>query len=706
MQHRGGAVTVRLLVVLAASMVAVWILAGGELTVHHSMSGAGVALAAAAVTPALLTADRHDASPSLKSLAAQAGRSASRSGATSPSRMAQPLGRRPFQQGTGQRPASQTIGRREPVRAPGVVPSTLPGPLLSFDGAKAADNVAGGRNGCGTRALVAPSDSEGDVGPDHYVEWVNCLIQVFDKRGNTLLGPMDGNALFAGFGGACELQNKGDPIVLYDRQADRWLLSQFATPAGGPSHQCLAISQTPNPTGSYSRYDFAWPRNKLNDYVKLGVWPDGWYATANQFDQTLTAYLGVGVVAFNRAAMLDGGPGTALYVDMADFAPSSFGLLPSHLNGPTLPPPGSPNYLVEVEGPPFDPVFPSDRLQVWQFHADFDAPANASFTGPIVLAVEPFDPLLCSPNPFEQICIPQPGTATLLDALPDRLMYRNNYRRFADHEALVVNQTIDGTGDDISGIRWYELRIANRVPSLYQQGTFAPDEVYRWMGSANFDAAGNIAIGYSASNESVFPSIRYAARTPTDPLGTLGLGEGTLLAGTGSQTAPDRWGDYSTLSVDPSDDCTFWYVNQYYAVTSQFNWRTRIATFRLPGCVASTPPARPGSPPPAASDDGHVHNDGADDSDRRVRPRTEQQRQMRQRTDASGPDDTHIAGNVLVTHLDESPPWIVVANRDGDVRVILYEEAAHLTIRVGQYFSGTGEKQHEGLFWADGGTVE
>ena len=135
---------------------------------------------------------------------------------------------------------------------------------------------------------MAPSDSEGDVGPDQYVEWVNCVIQIFDKRGHTLFGPMDGNTLFAGFGGACESAEHGDPIVLYDRQADRWLLGQFAIPAGGPSHECLAVSQTANPTGGYFRYDFVWPGNKVNDYCKLGVWPDAWYMTANQFDQAFT----------------------------------------------------------------------------------------------------------------------------------------------------------------------------------------------------------------------------------------------------------------------------------------------------------------------------------------------------------------------------------------------------------------------------------
>jgi hypothetical protein len=705
MHHRGGAVAVRLLVVLVTSLAVGWLLAGGGQPWRDLSSGSGVALAAAAIAPTVLIADRRDESPSLKALATQSRRSASPSGAARDSRMVQPLGRRPAPQAT----RKPTIGSREPVLGPGVVVPTLPGPLLSFDGATDADNVASGHNGCGSSARVAPPDPEGDVGPDHYVQWVNCVIQVFDKRGNTVLGPTDGNLLFAGIGGPCESLNRGDPIALYDRQADRWLLSQSATPSGGPSHQCVAISQTSSPTGAYFRYDFIWPREKLNDYPKLGVWPDAWYVTANQFDQALTSYLGVGVLALNRAAMLDGGPGTALYVDLGLSAPSSFGLLPSHLNGPTPPPAGSPNYLVEVEGPLFDASFPSDRLQVWQFHVDFDHPARATFTGPTVLEIDPFDPLFCSPNPFDQFCIPQPATDTLLDALPDRLMYRNNYRRFADHEALVVNQTIDGTGDDIAGIRWYELRIANRVPSLYQQGTFAPDGVNRWMGSANIDAAGNIAAGYSASSETVFPSIRYAARTPTDPLGTLGLGEGILFAGTGSQTNPDRWGDHSTLSVDPADDCTFWYINQYYAVTSAFNWRTRISTFRLPGCVVATPgsPAPPaGQSPAATSDSGHIRNDGDDDPNPRTRPRTEQQRQMRQRTDASGLDDTHIAGNVLATHLDESPPWIIIANRDGDVQVILHGEVARRTIRVGQYFSGTGEKQHEGLFWADDGAVE
>jgi hypothetical protein len=380
---------------------------------------------------------------------------------------------------------------------------------------------------------------------------------------------------------------------------------------------------------------------------------------------------------------------------MGTFAPSSFGLLPSHLNGATRPPSGSPNYLVEVEGPLFDPSFRSDRLQVWKFRPDFANPSNSTFSGPTVLEIDHFDPLLCGPNPFEQFCVPQPGTDTTVDALPDRLMYRNNYRRIGDRESLVFNQTVDG-GEDVAGIRWYEVRIDGGTPRLHQQGTFSPDSTYRWMGSANMDGAGNIAVGYSASSESVYPSLRYAARRPSDPLGSLGQGEGVLFAGTGSQTDPARWGDYSTLSIDPSDDCTFWYVNQYYATSSDFNWRSRIATFTLPGCSsAQDAPAR-----------SHDDKDEDDYTDARARVKTAEQRQDRQRTDNSGLDDTHIAGNVLETHLDEAPPWIVLANRDGNVRVILYEDAAEVTVRTGQYFSGTGEKQHEQLFWAYDGGVE
>lgn len=707
MHRRGGAVGGRLLVVVAVAVTSALLLASdGQIAVVPS-SGARPALAAADANPVALKAVRRDTSSSLKTMAAQAGQPAARSEPARATRDEQPLGRRP-----GRRPANQRDTRHTTsVLGPTVLPSALPGPLLSFDGARSTDNLAGGNNGCGRNALVAPPDPEGDVGPDHYVQWVNCVIQVFDKRGNSLLGPVDGNRLFAGLGGACETENRGEPLVLFDRQANRWLLSQSATPSGGPSHQCLAISRTSDPTGAYHRYDFQWPRNKLNDYPKLGVWPDAWYLTANQFDQALTAYQGVGVVAFDRAAMLEGGPGTAIYVDMAGFALSSFGLLPSHLNGPALPPPGSPNYLVEVESPLFDPAFNSDRLQVWQFRADFADPAASTFAGPTVLGVDFFDPLLCSPNPFDQVCIPQPDTDTLLDALPDRLMYRNNYRRFADHEAMVFNQTIDGTGDDVAGIRWYELRLRAGQPHLHQQGTFVPDAVNRWMGSANIDKEGNIAIGYSAASETVYPSIRYAARAPTAPPGTLNLGEGILHVGTGSQTAPARWGDYSTLSVDPTDDCTFWYVNQYYAVTSAFNWRTRVATFRLPGCAGASPTPTPTPTPTApataaAADQGHVRTDDDDERDARARTRTEQQRQARQRTDASGLDDTHISGNVLATHLDASPPWIVVANRDGHVQVLLSEDAALLQIEVGQYFSGTGEKQHEHLFLADTGAVE
>ncbi|HET7080839.1 MAG TPA: S-layer homology domain-containing protein [Chloroflexia bacterium] len=452
----------------------------------------------------------------------------------------------------------------------------MPAPIRNFEG---VHNLTG----------ASPPDTNGDVGPNHYVQWVNTSFQIFDKSGTSLYGPAPGNTLWAGFGGICEFQNEGDPIALYDPLADRWLMSQFGfrtDPNGnaiGPYYQCVAISATPDPLGAWHRYAFKISDDVLNDYGKFGVWPEAYYASFNMFPDA-GGFAGGGFAAFDRAQMLAGQPASFQFI----LEPGAGGDLPSDLDGHALPPAGAPNMFLDW----WDTI---GELHAWFFHADFNNPANSTFTGPVTINVAPFN-LPCGAG----ACIPQPGTSQELDTLSDRLMYRLAYRNFGTHESWVTNHTVDVspvTTTVQTAVRWYELRTSGVVtPTLYQQGTYAgdsPNSDNRWMGSAAMDQQGNLAVGYSVSSSSVYPSIRYTGRLVTDTLGTLPQGEATLVNGAGSQLTSLRWGDYSMLSVDPVDDCTFWYTQEYYQLSSGARWQTRIGSFKFPGCPsgAVTPSA-------------------------------------------------------------------------------------------------------------------
>src|SRR3990172_1213984 len=303
----------------------------------------------------------------------------------------------------------------------------------------------------------------------------------------------------------------------------------------------------------------------MNDYPKFGVWPDAYYMSINQFvfSGDTEDFAGPGAVAFEREKMLSGLPANMVYFDIGTPYAS---LLPSDMDGFTLPPAGSPNYFVQF-GDDGEGVWDTDRLMVFQFHVDWNNPSASTFSGPSVLNTEPFDSHLC--DYYWSICIPQPDAGGALTALPDRLMYRLAYRNFGDHESLVVNHTVEVDGADHAGIRWYEIRNPGGAPTIYQQGTYAPDSNHRWMGSIAMDGNGNMALGYSVSSGTVYPSIRYTGRLVADTPGTLPQGEAVLIAGGGRQThSSSRWGDYSAMSVDPVDDCTFWYTQEYYATTS------------------------------------------------------------------------------------------------------------------------------------------
>ena len=408
-----------------------------------------------------------------------------------------------------------------------------------------------------------PPDTNGSVSKTHYVQWVNTGLAIFDKTtGNRVLGPIDGNLLWNGFGGNCERFNDGDPIVLYDKAADRWLLTQFAV-TQAPFSQCIAVSTSADPTGTYARYEYQF--QDFNDYPKFGVWPDAYYGTFNMFRGN--TFLGAKACAFERDKMQASQGARMVCFDVANQG----GLLPADVDGATLPSAGTPNYTLNIS---------SNQLNLWKFHVDWTNPGSSTFTGPTPVKTAPFE-IACrtSSNPGQ--CVKQPRTAETLDTLSDRLMFRLAYRKFSDHEALVVNHAV--VAGSSSGVRWYELRDPGGTPKIFQQGTYAPDAAFRWMGSIAMDKTGNMLIGYSVSSPQIFPAIRFTGRSVTDPVNQMAM-EQQGVPGKGSQLTPERWGDYASMSIDPSDDCTFWFSTQYASTTGKFNWSTSIVPVKFTSC--------------------------------------------------------------------------------------------------------------------------
>jgi N-acetylneuraminic acid mutarotase len=439
-------------------------------------------------------------------------------------------------------------------------------------------------NPCG----CLPPDTEGDVGPNHYIQWVNTAFQIFAKDGTALTDPLPGNIFWTGQNSVCATTNDGDPIVQYDAMADRWFFSQFAFPnfPNGPFTQCVAISTTGDPLGSYYLYQYDTPSGKLNDYPKFSVWPDAYYQTINQYSAGALNWAGAGVFALERDKMLAGQSAQIVYFDLFGVESYFGGMLPADAEGQLPPPAGTPGYFAEVDDSAFSPV-PQDQMSIWQFHVDWSNPANSTFgldgEPNTVLPTAPFDMDMCG---FSRSCIKQPGTSQGLDAISDRLMYRLQYRNFGNHFDLVANHTVDADGTDHAGIRWYDVRDSGSGWAIADQGTYAPDADSRWMGSAAMDASGNLAVGFSVSSSTTFPSIRAAGRLAGDPAGELSQGESEMIAGGGSQLhSAARWGDYSDLTLDPVDGCTYWYTTEYLPTTSTADWHTRIGHFKFPNCT-------------------------------------------------------------------------------------------------------------------------
>lgn len=489
--------------------------------------------------------------------------------------------------------------------------------LDSFDGLGAG--FKGPQSGQGPAFFRNPSDNSLAVGPNHIVQIVNSRFAVYTKKGarydNTgtvLYGPVPTNRFFAGFGGVCEERDNGDAVVRYDQLANRWLVvmpiftpiptsegqkhgashagepakpghASAPGPAGappanpaqaqGPYAMCYAVSTSDDPLGTYYRYAFE--RALFPDYPRPAVWPDGYYVPTSTGDTVIQKH----VCIADRAKMLKGLPATeqCLVIDGVNF------LNNSDIDGQRLPPPGAPNIMMAAGGTQLKKIFEDDGIYFWKVHVDWRNPQNTKATGPVKISVAPYH-YLCDGQLSD--CVPQPGTDQRLDSQGDKLMQRLVYRRFDNYESIVAAQSI-ATKAGGGGVRWYEFRLdANRDPVLYQQGTYAPDGYYRWLPSIAMDKDGDIGVGYSFGGTPNFPGQRFTARLASDPKGMLTFHETVLADGQAAQTNTLRWEDYATTAIDPSDDCTFWYVGDYIKSGSQ-NYSTRIGSFRLPGCGAS-----------------------------------------------------------------------------------------------------------------------
>jgi len=444
-----------------------------------------------------------------------------------------------------------------------VLPQVGTTSLLNFDGI--TDSEGGG---------FVPPDTNASVGATQVVETVNVAYAVYDKTtGAQILAPTNIQTLYAPLGGQCGTGNLSDPVATYDKAAGRWLITMIAFDNSFTGNDlCVAVSTSSDATGTYHVYSFSYGTT-TPDYPKLAVWPDAYYVTSNSFPFG-GSFSGAETCALDRTNMLAGSAATMICFQRGT---SDFSLLPADLDGATAPPAGSPNYQMELAS--------SKTLKVYKFHVDFLVPTNSTFIGPTVLPVAAYTEAC----PVTGTCIRQSSPGELLDSFGDRLMHRLAYRNFGTHEALVANHSIRaiGTGHAASMVRWYEIRSPGSSPFVFQRGAVGggTSGVARWMGSIAMDKNGDIALGYSKSGRRVKPSIEYVGRIPTDVKGKMESPK-LIVAGTGvQQSSSNRWGDYSSMAIDPGDDCTFWYAQEYYTTTGAFNWVTRLASFKFTGCV-------------------------------------------------------------------------------------------------------------------------
>jgi hypothetical protein len=434
----------------------------------------------------------------------------------------------------------------------------------------------------GTAAFRNPSDNSIAVGPNHVVEIVNSRMAIYTKQGElydttgrVLYGPVGTNAIWAGFGGRCEPRPNGDAVVRYDQLAQRWLyvmpiFRRDTADAKEPYSMCYAVSVGADPLGPYHRYEFK--RALFPDYPRPAIWPDGWYVPTSTGDDVIEKHACV----VDRAKMLQGLPATEQCIIIKDV---NF-LNNADIDGQALPPAGAPNIMMATGGTQLQKDFEDDGIYAWEFHVDWENPANTAVKGPRKIAVAPYH-YLCDGQLTQ--CVPQPDTSRRLDAQGDKLMSRLVYRRIGNRESIVGLHSVN-TAAGGGGVRWYEFRLGrDRAPVLFQQSTYAPDSLYRWMGSMAMDRMGNIGIGYSFGGTPHYAGQRFAARLAADPPGQLTLRETVLVEGEAAQGNTNRWEDYTTTAMDPVDDCTIWYVGDYLKKGAT-GYTTRIGAFRLPGC--------------------------------------------------------------------------------------------------------------------------
>jgi hypothetical protein len=537
--------------------------------------------------------------------------------------------------------------REEPIPPPTPAPTLTPAgiaveqtvqgkrpaaPLIeSFDGLG-----AGFEGPQGTTNFRNPSDSSLAVGPDHIVQIVNSRIAIYskkgkkyDKTGTVLYGAVATKSVWAGFGGVCEARNSGDAVVRYDQLAGRWLIvmpmfsrigpDEFpgktdlapgepvppgqlaksgqasspgaaAAPPPNPPQpppppergqrppekkegvwgMCYAVSTGPDPLGTYYRYVFE--RVLFPDYPRPAIWTDGYYIPTSTGDDVIQKHSCIA----DRAKMLAGQPATeqCIVIDGVNF------LNNADIDGQKLPPAGAPNIMMAAGGTQLKKIFEDDGIYYWKVHVDWKTPASTKADGPVKIAVAPYH-YLC--NGQLTSCVPQPGTERRLDVQGDKIMQRLVYRKVGGHESIVAAHSIYTQGGG-GGVRWYEFRLdKQRDPVLYQQGTYAPEGFFRWMPSIDMDKKGDIGVGYSFGGTPNFTGQRFAAQKAGDTKGTLSFHETVLANGEAAQTNTLRWEDYVTTAMDPSDDCTFWYVGDYFKA-GDMGYRTKIGAFRLPNC--------------------------------------------------------------------------------------------------------------------------
>lgn len=469
--------------------------------------------------------------------------------------------------------------------------ATMPSPNLTFDGLGFNSPCGGVQCGGGW-----PPDNNGDVSPSFYVEAVNVAIGIFDKKTGTQRAAFTFNSLWsaANTGTPCDAQNQGDPSVVYDLTSGLWTIADFAfaTDSLGnpvaPFYECLALTPDSTLLGSGWRLfavrtdDAGHPW--FGDYPKMGAWPDGLRLTANMFDPATSLFQEARFWSFDIANAYRTGQLRFVVTDTNSAAYYSF--LPSNYRG-TPPPAGTPSYLVGEDQ--------SDgAYDVFTYQVDYAVPSNTRLIGPTLVSERPFT--------VPPSGIPQPGTTQTLDSLDERVMMQAQYRNIGGQESVWVAHTIGlGGSSNVAGIGWAQIGVSGGAVQAtpIQQGVWSNggDGRYRWVPSLAVDRLGDMAVGYSVSDgTSTFPSIRYAGRLASDPAGTLGQGEATLFAGSGAQTGLNRWGDYTAMTIDPTDDCTFWYVNEYYPTTGQ-SWKTRIGSFTFPQCASAAPTTSPVSGP-------------------------------------------------------------------------------------------------------------